>query len=131
MPKSIDSLLSFTSGEFSPKLDARADQQKYKSALRQCLNLMAYKTGGLTRRPGTQMIGQAKFQDTAGATALHACTVQKFQFSPTTSFVLEFGHRYVRFYSNGAQVQVTSAPSWVPGQQFIAGAYCTYLGVIY
>ena len=131
MPKSIDSLLSFTSGEFSPKLDARADQQKYKSALRQCLNLIPYKTGGLTRRPGTQMIGQAKFQDTAGATALHACLVQKFQYSPTTSFVLEFGHRYVRFYSNGAQVQVTSAPSWVPLQQFIPGAYCTYLGVIY
>jgi len=131
MPKSLDSLLSFTAGEFSPRLDARADQVKYKSAMRQCLNMIPYKTGGLTRRPGTQYMGTGKYTDSAGATSMHAVGLRSFEYSPSTSFILEFGHRYVRFYSNGQQVQVTSAPSWVPSQQFIAGAYCSYLGVIY
>lgn len=34
----------------------------------------------------------------------------KFKFSTTTCFVMEFGHQYIRFYSNRAQVQVNGDP---------------------
>jgi hypothetical protein len=131
MAKSLHNTVAFAGGEWSPRLDARVDQQKYGSAQRQCLNLIPYKTGPLTRRPGTQYMGTAKYADAGGATAVHAVRLMTFQFSPTTGYTLEFGHRYVRFYSNGQQVVVSSAPLWAPLKLFVPGSYCTYLGTIY
>lgn len=121
MPKSIDSLLSFTTGEVSPKIDARVDQEKYRSAMRQCLNLIPYKTGGVTRRPGTQYMGTAKF--TVKDAGITCVALYKFQFSPSESFLLEFGHRYVRFYANGKQATIGAAANWVSGTNYAPGAY--------
>ena len=121
MPKSIDQLVSFSSGEVSPKLDARVDQAKYRSALRQCLNMIPYKTGGLTRRPGTQEIGQAYLTNSTGHN--YAVRLMNFIFSPTTTFVLEFGHNYIRFYSNGQQVTLSSAPVWTSGGSYSIGSF--------
>ena len=131
MAKSIDTQISFTGGEFSPKLDARIDQEKYKSASRQMVNMIPYKQGPVTRRPGTQFIATAKagsYANTVGGVTTvtnYATRLQKFIYSPTTTFVLEFGHEYIRFYSNGQQVNVATAPTWVSGNAYPAGAYIT------
>ena len=52
MAKSIDSQISFSGGEFSPRLDARIDQEKYRSAGRHIQNMIPLKQGPLTRRAG-------------------------------------------------------------------------------
>src|SRR5581483_783263 len=121
MAKSLQDLLSFAAGEVSPRLDARVDQAKYKSALRTCLNMIPLKQGPLTRRPGTQYIAKAKDQNVAGHN--FAARLIKFIFSPATTFVLEFGNHYVRFYSGGQQVTVSSAPVWVTATNYPAGSF--------
>jgi hypothetical protein len=130
MAKSLDSLLNFSGGEWSPKLDARVDQQKYKAALRKCLNMIPYKSGGLTRRPGTQYVAAAKKANTMGHD--YGVRMVPFKFSPTTTFMLEFGSGYIRFYNQaGNQMTVTSPDAWVNIYAYNAGQYVTSGGIIY
>lgn len=110
MPKSIESLVAFNSGEWSQSLAGRVDQSKYRSACIQLRNMLALKTGPATRRPGTQMIAPAKVI-TIGADFTQR--TEGFQFSVNTKFTLEWGQFYVRFFSNGAQVTLSSAPTWI------------------
>lgn len=121
MAKVPDSLVNFSGGEVSPKLDARIDWPKYRESMRQALNVILYKTGGWTRAPGTQMIAPTKFSTTAIDTAISV----PFVFSPSTTFSLEFGANYIRFYSNGQQVVLSTAPAWVSGFYYNPGNYST------
>lgn len=121
MPKSLEPQFSYVGGEFSPLLDARVDHPKYSQACRQLQNLIALRQGGATRRPGTVYKASAKYQDTD--TYQYATRLMPFQFSPTTSFMLEFGHEYIRFYSNQQQVILSSAPTWVNGDLYVPGDF--------
>lgn len=129
--KSLLSLLSFAGGEWSSKLSARADQEKYASALRQCLNMIPYKSGGLTRRPGTKYIAAGGLPPVDGHN--YSIRLQKFVFSPDTTFMLEFGHRYVRFYSNRQPVTINTASQqfWVNIYAYDEGDYVQFSGVCY
>lgn len=95
--------MSYTGGEWSPLMDARVDHPKYRSSCRQLKNMVVVKQGAITRRAGTRRIATAK-------DSTKAVRLIPFKFSPTTAFVLEFGHQYVRFYSNQQQVQVSGSP---------------------
>ena len=131
MAKSIDSQFNFSAGEMSPKIDARIDNPKYRAGLRSCCNMVPLTQGPITRRPGTQFISQSKFQNTTGHN--YACRLMKFVFNPNTSFVLEFGNQYIRFYSNGVQVSLSTATLWVSGTSYIVGNYSksTINGLVY
>ena len=61
--------------------------------------------GGATRRPGTLYVAPCKPLGTDNRACMY-----EFQYSPATGYALEFGHHYVRFYTNGAQIQVASVP---------------------
>lgn len=121
MSRSLDNQLSYSGGEFSPLMDARVDHPKYTSGCRQLQNMIALKHGGATRRPGTIYVATAKYQDTD--IRQYASRLMRFQFSPTTSFILEFGHQYIRFYSNKQQVVLASAPGWVAATPYVAGDF--------
>jgi len=88
-------IISFGAGEWSPDLDARADQQKYDSACRELTNMIVLPSGPAERRPGQQFIGIAKGKN----------RLIGYNFSVTTRFILELGDRYMRFWSNGVQVE--------------------------
>ncbi len=49
-------IVSFNGGEFTPKIDARADTEKYISGCRRLENMIPEKFGGAERRPGTVLI---------------------------------------------------------------------------
>ena len=121
MGKGIHSIHTMAGGEVSPKVDARVDLSKYGSWLRQCQNMIPYKQGGLTRRPGTQFMAVVK--PITGVFSQYAVRLMPFVFSPTTQFVLEFGNGYVRFYSNGAQVVLSSAPIWQTSSVYLPGSF--------
>lgn len=132
MPKSILSLNNFTGGEISPKLDARIDQKNYSASMRTCLNMIPYKTGAITRRPGTQHVAKTKLTNTG--THSYGSRLVQFTFSPTTTFVLEFGNEYVRFYTSaGAQAVVTAAqlPAWDASLAYVAGTFVADSSVSY
>ena len=122
MTKSIENQLSWSAGEWSPLLDARVDNPKYRHACRQLQNMIVMKQGGATRRPGTRYVGTAKYASNF-VVQNNAVRLMKFQFSPTTSFVLEFGQQYIRFYSNQQQVMINSAANWVSGTAYVVGTF--------
>lgn len=126
-------LPNFAGGELSPLLDARIDLPAYRKGLRKCRNMIVLKTGGVTRRPGTQFIALGKNDASATTTQPALSRLVKFQFAPGTTFQLEFGHKSIRFYSNGAQVTLglSDVSAWVSGTSYPAGAFVSYLGQIY
>ncbi|HWL54279.1 MAG TPA: hypothetical protein VNQ90_17700 [Chthoniobacteraceae bacterium] len=89
---------SFNAGELSPRLMSRPDLEKYGAGCRVLENFLIMPYGGVNRRPGTQFLGVTKFAD-------RKARAVGFNFSVSTNFVLEFGHLYCRFWTNGAQVK--------------------------
>lgn len=53
---SNQAILNLNGGEYTPKIDARVDIEKYISGLRTCDNMIPTKFGSVTRRPGTELI---------------------------------------------------------------------------
>lgn len=89
---------AFVGGELSPALGARADQAKYTAGAKEIRNLIVMRHGGVTRRCGTYYVAEVK--DSAVKPALH-----RFVFSSgDQTYLLEFGHLYVRFYWHQGQV---------------------------
>jgi len=115
---------NFNGGEWSPLTYGRFDLAKYKNALSKCLNFVPLAQGGLTRRPGTRYASYAK---QFGAPV----RLQKFEFSTTQAYTLEFGAGYVRFYANEGQLQVSSVPAWNNVSLWVAGSIVSNLGINY
>jgi hypothetical protein len=101
--RSSKSIVSFNAGELSPLLDARIDIGKYSNGCQQLVNAIIETYGAARRRPGLQFIAAAKEADTKGR-------LIDFQFSTSTTFPLELGDEYMRFYSNGVQVESSGSP---------------------
>ena len=97
MAQASPGFFSFSAGEFSPRLHGRTDLQKYSTAAEEIENFIIHPHGGLTRRPGTEYIGEVK--DSAAQVRLIP-----FEFSTTQAYVLEFGNTYMRVYKDGGRV---------------------------
>jgi hypothetical protein len=97
MAKQLRHFTSFNAGELSPKLDARVDLAKYQNGCRELKNCIAGLYGEAERRTGFQYIASTKDSTTKAR-------LFEWEFSTTTTYILEFGHLYVRFYSSRAQV---------------------------
>ncbi len=88
---------ALNAGELSPYMDARSDVEKYRSGCRTLENMVVLPYGGVYRRAGTEYLGEAKNDE-------KRCRLIGFNFSATTTYVLEMGHQYIRVWSNGAPV---------------------------
>lgn len=83
---------AFNAGELSSLLLGRQDITKYASGMFVCLNGMPLVQGAWTRRPGTAFLHQCKYND-------KLARMIPFQYSVTQTYMLEFGHQYIRFYT--------------------------------
>lgn len=88
------SQLAFTTGEVSPDVSSRFDLEQYKSALLEAENVVIRPYGAVAKRQGSQYMGQVKYSDKP---------TRLFEFTTNTnnSFMLEFGHLYIRVWRNG------------------------------
>ena len=121
---------NFTAGELTPQLDARTDLAKYGTGVKTMENLRPLPWGGATMRPGTVQLGATKF---GGA---RMCRLIPFNYSTTDSFVIEFGHKYMRFWSGqlGAIIAAgsfTSISAWALNQSYVPGNFVTNGGTTY
>jgi len=89
---------SFSSGELSPSLYARTDVAKYQNALRTCRNFYVMRHGGVSNRPGTQFVGEAKNQN-------RTVRLIPFVFNVNQTYCLEFGRFYMRVIKNGEYIK--------------------------
>ncbi len=85
---------SFGAGEIAPMLRSRVDLQKYASALARAQNFFIHPQGGASNRPGMRWIASTKDSE-------RRAVLIPFKFSSDDSYMLEFGHLYVRFYRGG------------------------------
>lgn len=117
---------SFSAGEVSPEIIARVDIAKRYSAVKKLRNFYSSPQGGIKNRPGTRFVAETK------DSTKHAL-VQEFIFNEEQSYVMEYGHEYVRFYTNGAQLEIddSDVAAWVSGGPYDEGDYVTYNNTIY
>ena len=102
MARSAPALSTFTAGEISPRLEGRITIEKYREGLSDLTNMIVQPHGGVTRRPGTEFLGEVK--NSAAKTRLIP-----FEFKTSDTYVLEFGNQYMRVLRNGLQVLEGSA----------------------
>lgn len=94
---------NFSKGVLSPLLEGRPDLAAYFEGAARLDNWLILRQGGVTRRPGTRMIAEAKVTD-------FDVILLPFEFSVDDSFVIEAGHDYFRFYKNKARVEQGGVP---------------------
>lgn len=91
-------------GELSKRFEARQDQNKYQSGVAKGENWLPIVVGGLLRRFGSVFVAVTKF----GADKISVLI--RFVFNSEQAYMLEFGHFYVRFYKDGAQMMNGAVP---------------------
>lgn len=97
MSRTSPSQQTFNAGELSPLLGARADMAKYGNGCYRLRNFKPLPQGPLRRREGSRYV-QPTYDETQRAWLV------RFQFSPTQSFIMEFGGGWIRFYAAGGAV---------------------------
>jgi hypothetical protein len=105
-------LLSFNSGELSPKIDNRLDMERYRAGCRRLENMIPTKYGGAEKRPGTVFIKDL----TTAPNALTSTTIRlmPFIYSSTVAYFVEIGNQYMRFYFDDAVLEDESADEvWI------------------
>lgn len=88
---------SFSAGEMAPSTYSRVDLNRYYTGLRTCRNFFVLPEGGARNRSGTRFLAETK--DSSRKSRLIP-----FQFSTEQTYVIEVGHLYMRFYTNGGQL---------------------------
>ncbi len=94
---------SFAGGEVTPEFYGRIDDVKYQTGLAKCLNFITLPHGPAHNRAGLAFVREVK--DSTRKTRMIP-----FSYSNTQTMVLEFGHEYVRFHTNGATLMNGSVP---------------------
>lgn len=88
---------SFNAGELSPLWAGRVDMAKYSNGCYHLRNFTLTPQGPAPRRSGTRFVAPTK-------TMTERSWLAKFIFSEDDSYILEFGHQYIRFYADNGQV---------------------------
>lgn len=95
---------SFVSGELSPRLFGRTDLAKYFTGLASQENFITQVHGGSIRRSGSRFVAETK-DSARSAQQDRIARLIDFQFNVEQTYMLEFGHLYLRFYRNGARLE--------------------------
>lgn len=103
MPKASPLRSSFNAGELSPLMAGRPDVAKYSNGCDELVNFIPTVQGPAVRRAGTRYVSTIKTQS-------NRTWLATFEFSNSQAYVLEFGHQYIRFYTNHGQVQSGGSP---------------------
>ena len=114
---------NFSRGEIAPHLYGRFDVEAWGSAVRKARNVMVLKYGGLTKRPGTQLVGEVLNRNERNR-------LIPFQFSLTQTYALEFGQGYMSPVAGGGRIVeeelvITDISSASPAQ--IEAAFHAYV----
>lgn len=108
MPKVSKIQAAFTAGQVSKAVYGRIDNDKYDTALAKAFNYIPIIQGPLVRRPGTMYVAQV-------LDASKPPVLIPFQFSIGQNYIIEAGDKYMRFYTNEAQITTSSNSFLVSG----------------
>lgn len=113
MPSVKELTRSFAGGEITPEMYGRLDNVKFQTGLALCRNAIVLPHGPVTKRAGFG------FANVAGH-ATYTPRLISFAFSASQTMVLEFGHLYIRFHTQGgtlleANKNITNVSQANPG----------------
>lgn len=94
---------AFAGGELTPEFWGRIDDAKFQTGLALCRNFEVLPHGPVRNRAGTQFVRAVK--DSTRRTRL-----LPFVYSTTQTMVLEVGHQYIRFHTQGATLLSGGVP---------------------
>jgi len=95
---------TFTAGELAPSLHKRADLARYRAGLKLCQNFFIHPHGGVSNRTGYEFIVGCQHPS-------KQARLIPFSFSTQDTYMLEFGHLYMRVVRQGGQVLLPSVPA--------------------
>ena len=124
MGKASPAIASFAGGEFAPQMEGRTDQERYAIAQHLAQNFISLKQGCSTFRQGTAYVQPIK-------TSANRCWLVRFEFSQTQAFIIEFGDKYVRFYTNHGPLLSTGNPAYNGATAYVVGNQVVSGGVTY
>ncbi len=111
MPRANPLQAALNAGEFSPRLHARVNFDKYPAGAATLQNAIPFTQGGWLRRPGTRYIAEVK--DSTAKTYL-----RKFEFNTVQAYILEFGNNYIRFFKDQGQIVVADTDAAITNGDF-------------
>lgn len=97
---------TLSGGELSPGLHGRVDLVRYATSVKQCRNVITKHTGGAVKRTGWKFLGRVKHRD-------RATRLLPFIYSTETSYLIEMGDGYFRFWVN--DVLLTNSSKAITG----------------
>ena len=115
---------SFNGGELSPLIAGRVDVAKYASGCERLENFIPTIQGPAVSRPGFRFVAEVK-QST------NRTWLMRFEFSAEEAFQIEFGDRYLRFYTSRGQVQVSGVSAYSGATAYVVGDLVSDAGVNY
>lgn len=100
---------SFTTGEITPEVYGRTDNQKWHNSAYTMRNFYVNYRGGVNSRAGLAYVGMCKqgAPNTGGTSTGNPPRDINFQFSISQGYALEFGDQYMRIKYRGAYVTET------------------------
>lgn len=114
---------SFGAGEVTPSLWYRVDLSKHGSGARTIRNCVVHPHGGVSNKPGSEMVAKAKFDN-------KRIRLIPFEFSTTQKYMIESGDEYMRLNSDGSQV-LASPDAWVTATVYVVGDFVTQSSINY
>jgi hypothetical protein len=92
MARIVHNQNNFTAGEITPRMKGRGDVARYQNGAEIIENGVVVVHGGIMRRSGTRYLATAKY---GGARKVRLI---RYVFNVEQSYVLEFGHGYIRVF---------------------------------
>jgi hypothetical protein len=124
MAKASPLLANFNAGELAPELEGRVDLGKYANGAKLLQNFMPLVQGPARRRAGSRYVAGLK-------SSASRAWLFEFEFSTTQAFMLEFGDRYVRFYTLHGQLQVSGVAAYNGATAYVVGDLASNAGINY
>lgn len=90
---------TFAGGEISPALQSRVDTTKYQTGLKTMRNNIVMGEGGSANRPGFEYIATVP-------SSTSKVRLVEFEFNDEQTYILEFGHQYMRVLKSGSYTSV-------------------------
>lgn len=115
---------SLAGGELGPAVYGRADQVKYQTGLRTLRNGFVRRHGGVSNRPGSQFICEAKDSSIVNRSL-------SFIFNAEQTYVLLFGHQTMRVVRDGVLLTVSGVAAYNGATAYVIGDLASSGGVNY
>ena len=124
MPVTRTFYRSFSGGEISPEMFGRIDDAKFQQGAATMRNFIAKPQGPAENRAGFKYVAEVK--DSTKAVKLIS-----FTFSTVQTMVIEMGHEYFRFHTQGQPLIYVNGAAWNSGTNYVIGDIAAYNGVNY